>query len=65
MRKNIFSNRYLFFSDKQQELDLPSLQVEENTERTKKKEKPRHGGPAGTMSQVSFSYRFSIYIHYS
>ncbi|XP_014363554.2 cAMP-specific 3',5'-cyclic phosphodiesterase isoform X2 [Papilio machaon] len=41
------------FLDKQQELDLPSLQVEENTERTKKKEKPRHGGPGGTMSQIS------------
>ncbi|CAK1553575.1 unnamed protein product [Leptosia nina] len=41
------------FLDKQQELDLPSLQVDENTERTKKKEKPRHGGPATTMSHIS------------
>ncbi|XP_021203848.2 cAMP-specific 3',5'-cyclic phosphodiesterase isoform X3 [Bombyx mori] len=42
------------FLDKQQELDLPSLQVEETSERgAKKKEKPRHGGPATTMSQIS------------
>ncbi|XP_047526636.1 cAMP-specific 3',5'-cyclic phosphodiesterase-like isoform X2 [Vanessa atalanta] len=41
------------FLDKQQELDLPSLQVDETTERTKKKEKPRHAGPGATMSQIS------------
>ncbi|CAG9560354.1 unnamed protein product [Danaus chrysippus] len=41
------------FLDKQQELDIPSLHVEENTERIKKKEKPRHGGSATTMSQIS------------
>ncbi|CAG9785149.1 unnamed protein product [Diatraea saccharalis] len=42
------------FLDKQQELDLPSLQVDEGSERqTKKKEKPRAGGPATTMSQIS------------
>ncbi|XP_041976172.1 cAMP-specific 3',5'-cyclic phosphodiesterase, isoforms N/G isoform X2 [Aricia agestis] len=41
------------FLDKQQELDIPSLQVDETTERTKKKEKTRYGGPVGTMSQIS------------
>ncbi|XP_048485211.1 cAMP-specific 3',5'-cyclic phosphodiesterase isoform X2 [Plutella xylostella] len=41
------------FLDKQQELDIPSLQVEEGTERAKKKDKPRYGGPSGTMSQIS------------
>ncbi|XP_072941057.1 3',5'-cyclic-AMP phosphodiesterase isoform X2 [Epargyreus clarus] len=41
------------FLDKQQELDLPSLQVEETSERVKKKEKPRHAGPGTTMSQIS------------
>lgn len=41
------------FLDKQQELDIPSLQVDESTERTKKKEKPRHAGPGTTMSQIS------------
>ncbi|XP_063361166.1 3',5'-cyclic-AMP phosphodiesterase isoform X6 [Cydia amplana] len=41
------------FLDKQQEIDLPSLQVEEASERTKKKEKPRPGGPATTMSQIT------------
>lgn len=47
-------------SDKQQELDLPSLQVEETSERgAKKKEKPRHGGPATTMSQVSYIFYFN------
>lgn len=43
----------MYITDKQQELDLPSLQVDETTERIKKKEKPRHGGPGATMSQVS------------
>ncbi|XP_060801143.1 cAMP-specific 3',5'-cyclic phosphodiesterase isoform X2 [Amyelois transitella] len=41
------------FLDKQQELDLPCLQVEEGSERAKKKEKPRHAGPGTTMSQIS------------
>ncbi|XP_026729998.1 cAMP-specific 3',5'-cyclic phosphodiesterase isoform X1 [Trichoplusia ni] len=41
------------FLDKQQDIDLPSLQVDETTERAKKKEKPRHAGPATTMSQIS------------
>ncbi|XP_063621183.1 3',5'-cyclic-AMP phosphodiesterase isoform X6 [Cydia splendana] len=41
------------FLDKQQELDLPSLQVDEASERIKKKEKPRPGGPATTMSQIT------------
>ncbi|XP_059062175.1 cAMP-specific 3',5'-cyclic phosphodiesterase, isoforms N/G isoform X2 [Achroia grisella] len=41
------------FLDKQQELDLPSLQVDEGSERAKKKEKPRHSGPGTTMSQIS------------
>lgn len=41
-------------TDKQQELDIPTLQVEENiAERNKKKEKARHSGPATAMSQVS------------
>ncbi|VVC92845.1 unnamed protein product [Leptidea sinapis] len=41
------------FLDKQQDIDLPSLQVEENVERKQKKEKPRHSGPGTTMSQIS------------
>ncbi|XP_045764655.1 cAMP-specific 3',5'-cyclic phosphodiesterase isoform X2 [Maniola jurtina] len=41
------------FLDKQQELDIPSLQVDEASERIKKKEKPRHAGPGTTMSQIS------------
>ncbi|XP_034824342.1 3',5'-cyclic-AMP phosphodiesterase isoform X1 [Maniola hyperantus] len=41
------------FLDKQQELDIPSLQVDEACERIKKKEKPRHAGPGTTMSQIS------------
>ncbi|KAJ2947194.1 hypothetical protein O0L34_g16556 [Tuta absoluta] len=41
------------FLDKQQDIDLPSLQVEENIEKNKKKEKARHGGPSSTMSQIS------------
>jgi hypothetical protein len=46
----------LFIADKQQEIDLPSLQVDEASERIKKKEKPHHGGTATTMSQVGVSY---------
>ncbi|XP_063532678.1 3',5'-cyclic-AMP phosphodiesterase isoform X3 [Cydia strobilella] len=41
------------FLDKQQELDIPCLQVDEASERIKKKEKPRPGGPATTMSQIT------------
>ncbi|XP_063890169.1 3',5'-cyclic-AMP phosphodiesterase, isoforms N/G isoform X6 [Helicoverpa armigera] len=42
------------FLDKQQDIDLPSLQVDEGAEaRAKKKDKPRHAGPATTMSQIS------------
>ncbi|XP_049805023.1 cAMP-specific 3',5'-cyclic phosphodiesterase isoform X1 [Schistocerca nitens] len=41
------------FLDKQQELDLPSLRVEDSEQRTaKKKERPRPGAGA-TMSQIS------------
>ncbi|PNF40356.1 cAMP-specific 3',5'-cyclic phosphodiesterase, isoform F [Cryptotermes secundus] len=40
------------FLDKQQELDLPSLRIEDTEPRTnKKKERPRHGST--TMSQIS------------
>lgn len=46
-------NNFLFIPDKQQDIDLPSLQVDEVAEaRAKKKDKPRHAGPATTMSQV-------------
>lgn len=38
--------------DKQQELDLPSLRIEDTEPRvSKKKERPRHG--SNTMSQIS------------
>lgn len=44
----------ILIPDKQQDIDLPSLQVDEGAEaRAKKKDKPRHAGPATTMSQVS------------
>lgn len=43
------------FTDKQQELDIPSLHVEDAGERVKqKKDRPRHATASSTMSQVSF-----------
>ncbi|XP_077284341.1 3',5'-cyclic-AMP phosphodiesterase-like isoform X2 [Arctopsyche grandis] len=42
------------FLDKQQELDVPSLHVEDAVERSaKKKDRPRHAGSSTPMSQIS------------
>lgn len=46
---------YFYNLDKQQELDIPSLHVEDAVERTaKKKDRPKHAGASTTMSQVIF-----------
>lgn len=50
----LYKHYDILVTDKQQELDIPSLVEENISDRSKKKEKPRHGGPATAMSQVSF-----------
>lgn len=50
--KILLHNNFITVSDKQQELDLPSLRIDDVESRsTKKKEKIRHG--PNTMSQIS------------
>lgn len=50
--KRVIQWYVLCYADKQQELDLPSLRIEDTEPRAnKKKERPRHGPT--TMSQIS------------